>query len=341
MLIIYFYSILIISLLDLTDIPYKRQLFFLLILMGIVISGFRNMGGNDFIEYRDMYQHPVDKIEIGYTWLNMFFNRLGISFHAFTFICSCFCLTLLGLGIKEYSPYVLLSLCLYVGSYFLYYNMIAMRQVLSLSIILYSIKYIQRNENYKFIVSIVFASLFHTSALVFLPAYFFFKYFKLTVLYIIIFLAVGLTISIFIGSEIIMGFLLGHSSVIVEKMFTYLSESDFAISRIIKIVAILILILLFLNKLKDDFYFLFFSKMFVLYIFLYSIFYQFGILMRIWSYFDISTVFIIPILIKQIHNNFIRSIIFILFLVSAIISFQSIYTFDKGAMLKCTLFFLK
>lgn len=75
-------------------------------------------------------------------------------------------------GIYEQSENITFSIYLLVctGYYFCFLN--GMRQLIAAAILMLSIKYIQEENIKKFLLCIVFASLFHASALVFLPVYF-------------------------------------------------------------------------------------------------------------------------------------------------------------------------
>ena len=77
--------------------------------------------------------------------------------------------------LKRYSKDYLMSLIMFVAFNFFYYYYFVLRQVLGLSIILLSIKYIEEKKPMKYIALILLASLFHKSSIIFLICYFIFN----------------------------------------------------------------------------------------------------------------------------------------------------------------------
>lgn len=89
----------------------------------------------------------------------------------------------------------LMSVLLFLSFGFYNFNFSGLRQAIAFALTFYSVTYIINKNFVKYIITIIFASLFHMSALVFLPAYFLnnfkitkFKIILLIVIYIIIYI---------------------------------------------------------------------------------------------------------------------------------------------------------
>lgn len=73
--------------------------------------------------------------------------------------------------IEKYSKDALLSYILLLSMGWYHFSLTGLRQAVALGIIAYSYVYLLENKRYKFIITILIASLFHSSAVVFLVAY--------------------------------------------------------------------------------------------------------------------------------------------------------------------------
>ena len=73
--------------------------------------------------------------------------------------------------IKKHSPDIFIALLVFVSFRFSDFYMNAMRQGVAIAIILFSFKYIVEKKPVNFVVTVLIASLFHKSAMIFLPAY--------------------------------------------------------------------------------------------------------------------------------------------------------------------------
>lgn len=73
------------------------------------------------------------------------------------------------------SKYPWLSIYLYISMYIYYQSFNGIRQYIAISIIFYISKYIEENKPIKFLLGIILAMGFHTTAIIFLPCYIFNK----------------------------------------------------------------------------------------------------------------------------------------------------------------------
>ncbi|WP_040194944.1 EpsG family protein [Clostridium culturomicium] len=157
------------------------MIIFFCILMGLNIhhisnSGYYNM---DFTNYYTLYQGNQTQIsgrdiEVGFQFLMLLSNKIGLSYNMFRVLISIIGYTLITVTLKRYTPYTNLIYILYFIFPFLN-DAIQIRNFLSMSIIIYSIRYIIEDKKFnsiKYIFGIFLASTIHISSLfyiLFLP----------------------------------------------------------------------------------------------------------------------------------------------------------------------------
>lgn len=117
----------------------------------------------------------VHRFEIGYKILNKLVGIFTDNIQLFLSSIAIICLIPVGRFIYKHSKMPFLSIFLYIGFNYFTFNFSGLRQSIAYGIILISYDYIKNRKLAKFIIFIILASLFHTSALVFLPAYFLYK----------------------------------------------------------------------------------------------------------------------------------------------------------------------
>lgn len=140
------------------------------------IAAFRDGIGYDFYSYENIYYairnssnalKNID-VELGYFLI----NKVSPNFTILIFI-----IALLGVMIKlfvinKYSDDKILSLIMYFSGVFIMFDMGVIRQGISITLGLISIKYILNKSPMKFFITIIIGSFFHISILVFIPLYF-------------------------------------------------------------------------------------------------------------------------------------------------------------------------
>lgn len=142
----------------------------------VLLAGLRDGIGYDFESYKLWFHNiknteyfwQINNIEIGYILL----NKLCTSFNQVILIVAIFSVGIKLFYINKYSKNKLLSVLLYFTGVYIMFDMGVIRQGLSISIALISIKYIIERRFLKFIFIIFIASLFHVSILIFIPLYF-------------------------------------------------------------------------------------------------------------------------------------------------------------------------
>ncbi len=178
--------------------------FMILVSLLFLLAIFRNVTvGRDYLYYRDIFQtigkhkllDPVIheillKQEYGWYFMNKVFSLYG---NFFIYVL-CFYFLMYYLIFKTIlitSPWPVFSIFLYFfcGYYFTSYN--AMRQVMAFSFFFFSLKYIEKGNIYKYILPLLIGGLFHLSALFLIPLYFI-RYFKWSILFLVILLIISL-----------------------------------------------------------------------------------------------------------------------------------------------------
>lgn len=151
------------------------------------------------------FQHIKD---VGFIFFFQSASKLGFSFRSVLFLQSLFYISAITYIIKKYSKIPALSYWFFITmGYFIFST--TMRQAIAMSITLLSYDLIKRKKMWSFILCIIIASLFHLTAIVFLPAYWIdkFKYNRKTLLLIISIIAI-----VFIFREKISIFMLSYAN---------------------------------------------------------------------------------------------------------------------------------
>ena len=119
------------------------------------------------------------RFEIGYKVLTKLITMVTLNKQIYLFIISCIATTSIGVVAYKYSKMPFLTILLYLSFGFYNFNFSGLRQAMAFGVVMFSYKYIQEKKLLKYIITMLLAMSFHTSAMVFLPAYFL-KNIKLT-----------------------------------------------------------------------------------------------------------------------------------------------------------------
>lgn len=159
----------------------KKLLILIVIVMGI-FSAFRGSDeGLDYMNYLNFYNYILKyddfslylkRNEFGWDYLNYIFASIYIPAEFFFGIITALIMIFFIKGAEKFYYLVplMILLLLISGNYFTTYNTI--RQALAVMIFFYSIKFILENNFIYYVFWIAVAYLFHSSALVMLPAFF-------------------------------------------------------------------------------------------------------------------------------------------------------------------------
>lgn len=158
-----------------------RILSFLSFLIAILIPSFffavRNGIGTDFYAYLAIFERAKysteSRIEWGYYTVNSIIAKFGGSLEVVFFIVAIIMFTFVFLALRENRQFISPGLGMLVFM-LLFYQMSfnVSRQVVAMTILLFSIKYIESRRLIKFSIFILIASSFHISSIVFIPIYF-------------------------------------------------------------------------------------------------------------------------------------------------------------------------
>ncbi len=148
----------------------------------ILIQGFRRITvGVDLVGYipalslsRSMNFFAGDKLfnyELGYSLYSQFFAKLNVTEQIYLFVvASTIIIPIAYIWIRN-SKIPELSVIIYITLGFFTFSFSGLRQAIAISVVFFSFKYIQEKKLVKFLICIVLAMSFHTSAIVFILAY--------------------------------------------------------------------------------------------------------------------------------------------------------------------------
>lgn len=137
--------------------------------------------GPDSIVYIDIFKYiaklPIDQLNsINWEVLYIIFNKILSLFTTNTqiYIIITSVLGLIGpfILIKKYSKNSFLSIVLFITLGFFSYYIFTIRQCIAITILVFSVKYIQEKKFIKFILIVIIATLVHKSSIVFALIYF-------------------------------------------------------------------------------------------------------------------------------------------------------------------------
>ncbi len=149
------------------------DVFVLLVL--VIICGFRRFVGTDYQLYINMY-NKLDwfpHLEFLIKQLIVLLNYLKLDYTSFFFLMAFLTFSIMYKAVKEQSVAPAESILYYVcfGYYAMAFN--GIRQMLAISICLYSLKYIKDKQFIKYLLLIVIATMCHTTSIIMLPMYYF------------------------------------------------------------------------------------------------------------------------------------------------------------------------
>ena len=205
-MVIYIVVFLMLSLFSVMDLVkvnllYKKMFFAVVIVLLIVISGVRWETGPDWDSYYHFYNDieyfaydsTLNFFEPGFTYLNLFATRLGLSYTTFLFFLAVTTIGLKGLVFNRHHSILFILLFLYYCYYLA--DISSVRQFTAVSICLFGLKYVEDRRFLPFLFCILLATSIHISAAFFLLAYWFYQ-FKLSDTTLYTLLIVGFVIGL-------------------------------------------------------------------------------------------------------------------------------------------------
>jgi len=134
--------------------------------------------GTDILAYYFEYENASDYTfnllrasELGYSYFNLIFSELGISFQVYLAVIAAIFIFAISKLYYIYSKNVLLSYYLHVTIGLFAMSMTGLRQTLAISLTLLAFIYLMRDRKILFFLFIGIAYFFHNSAITFLPVF--------------------------------------------------------------------------------------------------------------------------------------------------------------------------
>jgi hypothetical protein len=144
----------------------------------LIIGGGRYEVGADWFSYREIF-HTVDDTSIFlngkeylYLILNLIFSKVGIGFNVFVFIVFLAAFYTKYLYISSFTFNIPLALLIYFLTLFIVLDINGLRQGIAIGILFLTIAPNYKRQFIKFFILVFCASLFHYTAIVYLPFYF-------------------------------------------------------------------------------------------------------------------------------------------------------------------------
>lgn len=287
---------------------------FLLILLSslplMFVASVRYGVGTDFFSYRNIYygisNGRILDIEIIYYYINRISSIFVSDYQNFLWILSALLLFPIFNEIFDDSPYVCLSIFLFVFGryYFAYMNI--MREMISCSIIFYSIRFIEKRRFWKFILCLLVATGIHYAAIIFLPAYWLYNTkIPKKVVFVVLFLSI--IISKTEIASLINNILMRTT---YERYFG--SKYDTGETKVSSILFHLIILLFAYLFDRNDKKYNFFVNIYTISTWIVSLTGSVPFVDRARYYYDISMIILIPMSINNVKNKGLRTIIYIL-----------------------------
>lgn len=305
--------------------PQTRRIFkFLSIFLFILLLGGRKDVGKDYSNYVSYFEsiENITYLEPGYDFLNLFVSNLGMDvsvvFLIMALLSSFFIFFSLSNneGIKTFPTSILIVV---FGFIFLSNGV---RQGLALSIFFFSYRFVKNRQLFYYLCCILFASLFHYSALLLLPIYYLVNNLFPKWLYISILILSLIAVFSFDGSFLMKLDFVGYINRYDKD--TFRAETTLGPGNILVIVfnTLLFFFSLYKNGYKTN-YVIF--NLFFIYLLLFNLQMSMAILTRLSIYFQWFSFVWVPVIYYYSKNYFnkelttvVRSLIILYYLIIAI-----------------------
>ena len=231
-----------------------------LIILSVFFLGFSyNMGG-DWKVYKKFYENISESFyfEKGYIFINKIFYKLGIEYEIFQIIILIFCLSIVLKLLEKKSQNI------YVAFVYIFINLLfpysvepILRQFIAVTIIIFSLKYIEEKKILKYLICVYIAILFHKSAIIAIFFYFInslkFRYKKRVFLFLIIGYLLSLEIKNIL--EVILNnfsILKEYKSYLFNKKYNIVEKRSLLGNLYLIVTTISYLIIIFCSKLDRN-----------------------------------------------------------------------------------------
>lgn len=277
---------------------------------------FGNMGWNELNSTR---------MEFGYAFMNKLLFMISTNGRLLLIVVAIIVSISLGKFVYDYSRIPWLSFYLFACLEHFSTSLSALRMILSIAIILTSIKYVKERKLWKFLLCVIIAFLFHKTAIV------------IVLLYPLSRFKINHTYLVFSVFMIIGAYMLGHriTQYLIERFYVEYAAKELIISGqgkgMFLLLCLVLLLGLFLRTREmrnDDTMHVLFHMM-ILSIVFQSIAFSFSVFTRITTFFSISMIVFIPNVIYYITRNDVRLRIMVVSIV-CLVTFGFYFTILTG-----------
>lgn len=276
---------------------YKQFFLFLSFFSLFVISSIRYNYGNDYESYYTWYNwihiggaSPF-KSQVGFTWLNMIMPSFYLMVLVISFLFLCSVYLLIKDNVEE-QCYGLAVLIFVINPYLFLINLSAMRQSIAIALFIAAAYFAGKRKLVPYLLLILLASIFHTSALVLLPFYLIINDKRINVFFGVIISVVLLVF--FIDSGLFNNSISFVLSIFDEKEYNYLYTDSTGNSLRATLLSLVSLIYVVINLYKLSGKKLMYSKLYLVSMILAVFEFRLAMLTRIQMYFDIFSVVALP-----------------------------------------------
>ena len=149
-------------------------------IMFVCVLGFESeLSNGDMQQYQNTYQlyqiqNPPKldgKKDYVFQVLCYVFSKTGLNFYFWHAFIGAFFISVVCVFVKKYSSNVYISFIVFIALGHFSFSLSALRQMLAIAFIIISFNYIEQKKLVKFLALVVVASLFHSTAIVFIIAY--------------------------------------------------------------------------------------------------------------------------------------------------------------------------
>lgn len=285
--------------------PEKQNLYFVFSFSFLfILSAFRDISvGTDTLSYQIIFDRVGSGYleitqEIGWYYLNKIVILLrGDDFQSLLIASTLITLLPIFYIVKKYSLNPMLSIFLYYSFYIYLQSFNITRQVLAVSIFVLSLPFLFKGKNKLYILGVIFAALFHTTALLTLPLIFIRK-----IPYNKIWWSIIVLLSLIFGvllSSILIPFI---TKLLGYEHYLYLNDSDESITGVFLLLTNLFSILIILTSSKDSFL----LRLFFAYIIFHNITLGVPYAYRLVLFFSVVQILFLPYYVynnKLMHRN--------------------------------------
>lgn len=259
---LYFFPIFYCYLVTITHKGYRNRLLYLLVIYLALFLCCGYMSGSDWRTYEPMYENiDFNRLfyyyfsEPGYYLYMLPFRFLEIDFWWFFITTKLLCFFIITRTILHYSQESRFTVFMYFIPWYAFYLFIdnPMRNLIAISIVLLSVRYLIERCFWKYLVLILLAMSFHISAILFFPMYFILSRKIPNAVYIAVFLLFNF---LFSSREILISLISRFSGVsyIGQKIQDYLiGDSEYAQGRVLSLGMILHLVFFILLLYKKEY----------------------------------------------------------------------------------------